>query len=460
MEVTKRTHLQASLQNAVFMLLLVIVIALIAWLSTHYKIEADWTINNRYTLSEASKKLLVQLKDPVTITAYASNDPDLRTPIKDLIGRYQNQKSDISLRFVDPFTSPNQVREEGIQFDGEVIIEYQNRAEHIRQVSEQSLTSALQRLLRNENRLIVFLEGHGERSIKQFANHDLSEFANSLKSSGFELESINLTQQAQIPNDTALLVIASSRTKLLPGETSLIADYVKSGGSLLWLIDPTSSLDGLEPIASQFGLKLQPGVIVDPNSQLMGINNPAMLAINNSGYGEHDITANFNYITLFPQANGLIIKSPEEWIEVPLLTTNPQTWSEIGSMDGDKIEYTENKDIDGPFEIAFALLRDKPDVEVQDEQAVPQQRVVIVGEGDFLSNAFLQFGGNLNLGLKMINWLSQDDSFIEIPPKAAADLKLELSSNAVLFLGSFFLFILPLTLISIGFMIWLRRRKA
>ncbi len=455
MEVTKRTHLQARLQNTVFMLLLVIVIALIAWLSTRYKIESDWTINNRNSLSEASTKLLVQLKDPIKITAYASNDKQLRAPIKDLVARYQSNKDDISLRFVDPFTSPNEVREEEIQFDGEIIIEYQNRTEHIRQVSEQNLTSALQRLVRNKNSLIVFLEGHGERSIKKFANHDLSEFANTLKNSGFQLKSINLSQQAEIPNDTALLVIPSSRTKLLPGEADLLAQYIKNGGNLLWLIDPNSSLN---PIASQFGLTLQPGIIVDPNSQLMGLNNPAMLAINDAGYGDHHITANFNYVTLFPQANGFIIKSPVEWEEVPLLTTNPQTWSETGNLEDEKIEYNEGTDINGPFEIAVALHRDKPKQE--QEKIVPQQRVIIVGEGDFLSNAFLQFGGNLNLGLKMINWLSQDDSFIDIPAKAAADLKLELSSNAVLLLGLLFLVVLPLILISIGISVWLRRRKA
>ncbi len=443
MEVTKRTHLQTRLQNTVFMLLLVIVIALIAWLSTRYKIEADWTINNRHTLSEASVKLLVQLKDPIKITAYASNDKQLRAPIKDLVARYQTNKDDISLRFVDPFTSPNEVREKEIQFDGEVIVEYQNRTEHIRQISEQSLTSALQRVARNENSLVVFLEGHGERSINQAANHDLSAFANILKNSGFKLQSLNLSQ-AKIPKNTALLVIASSRTKLLPGEADLITQYIKTGGNLLWLIDPNSSLN---PIASQFGLTLQPGIIVDPNSQLMGLNNPAMLAINENGYADHNITSNFNYVTLFPQANGLIINSPDEWVDAALLTTSDETWSEIGSLDEEQIEYNEGKDINGPFEIAVALQRDK-------------QRVVIVGEGDFLSNAFLQFGGNLNLGLKIINWLSQNDSFIDIPAKAAADLKLELSSNAVLILGMLFLLVLPLTLISIGIMVWLRRRKA
>ncbi len=86
--------------------------------------------------------------------------------------------------------------------------------------------------------------------------------------------------------------------------------------------------------------------------------------------------------------------------------------------------------------------------------------MIIVGDGDFLSNASIGFGGNLELGLKMMNWLTEDDAFIQIPAKTAVDLSLKLSVNGVVLLGAFFLLILPLGLISIGISIWLRRRKA
>ena len=105
MKVTKRTHLQNSLQSTSFMVLLTIAMALIAWLSTRYEIKADWTINNRHTLSEASQKLLAKLEGPITITAYASDEQNLRGPIKELVERYQREKNDLTLRFVDPLTN-------------------------------------------------------------------------------------------------------------------------------------------------------------------------------------------------------------------------------------------------------------------------------------------------------------------------------------------------------------------
>jgi len=479
MQVTKRTHLQARLQNTLFMVLLVIVIGLIAWLSTRYEIKADWTVNNRHTLSEASQKLLDELSDPITITAYASNDNNLRKPIKDLVERYQRHKSDISLHFIDPFTVPGEVQERGIKFDGELIIYYQERSEHIRQIpSEQDLTSALQRVARTDKRLIVFLEGHGERSPTQ----DLSKWAQALKDRGLEVQTLNFGETPKMPSDTQVLVIATPRKQLLPGEITAITDYIDKGGNLLWFLEPSVSLQGLEPVAEKFGLTRQAGMIVDPSSQLLGIDNPAVVPITSTGYGHHAITSGFEqYLTLFPQAIGLAVVPPEGWEETILLKTHPKAWSETGELEG-TIQYNEETDINGPLNIAFALVRDKSAPETgkedesettvepemaedsetdMDQESPPQkQRIIIVGDGDFLSNTFVGYGGNLDLGVKMMNWLAEDDTFIHIPIKTAVDLNLKLSSNTVIFLIGFFLVILPLALVITGILIWLRRRKA
>ncbi|MEN8219433.1 MAG: DUF4350 domain-containing protein [Pseudomonadota bacterium] len=469
MQVTKHTHSQARLQNTLFMVLLVIVIGLIAWLSTRYEIKADWTVNNRHTLSEASKKLLDELPGPITITAYASNDNNLRKPIKDLVERYQRHKTDISLHFVDPFTVPGEVQEHGIRFDGELIIYYQERSEHLRQTapSEQVLTSALQRVARTDNRLIVFLEGHGEPSPTHFADHDLNQWAQALKDSGLEVQTRNFGETPELlkMTTTQVLVIASPRKQFLPSEITAITDYIDKGGNLLWLIEPSVPLQGLEPLAEKFGLTVQPGMIVDPTSQY-----PAIVPIGTTGYGHHPVTSDLDqYLTLFPQATGLAVASPEGWNGTVLLTTRPEAWSETGGLES-SVEYDEETDIKGPLDIAFAIVRDKPQSETADdsdsetgmeeELATQEQRVIIVGEGDFLSNAFVGIGGNLDLGMKMMNWLADDDTFIDIPTKTAVDLSLEFSFNTVILLGIFFILILPLALVSIGISIWLRRRNA
>jgi ABC-type uncharacterized transport system involved in gliding motility auxiliary subunit len=84
----------------------------------------------------------------------------------------------------------------------------------------------------------------------------------------------------------------------------------------------------------------------------------------------------------------------------------------------------------------------------------------VVGDGDFLSNSYLGNGGNLDLGLNLVRWLSGDDNLLDIPARTAPDSRLELSRTAGAAIGLGFLFILPLLLIATGLLIWWRRRRA
>ncbi|NJM10808.1 MAG: hypothetical protein HC889_01810 [Synechococcaceae cyanobacterium SM1_2_3] len=64
------------------------------------------------------------------------------------------------------------MRELGITLDGELYLEYRGRGEKLRHLSEQSLTQALQRLSREREIILRFLDGHGERKPLGVANHD------------------------------------------------------------------------------------------------------------------------------------------------------------------------------------------------------------------------------------------------------------------------------------------------
>ena len=84
---------------------------------------------------------------------------------------------------------------------------------------------------------------------------------------------------------------------------------------------------------------------------------------------------------------------------------------------------------------------------------------MVLGDGDFLSNAYLGNGGNLNLGMNIVNWLAHDDAFIAIPVKTAPDLSLNLSQTRYAVIGAGFLVVIPAMLAGSGLLIWLRRRK-
>lgn len=462
MRVSASTKWQLRLQNLVFMVLFIVIVVLLGYLSTRYNITADWTASGRNTLSTASGRLLETLDQPVRLRAFVRDDAtaeELRKHIKDIVSRYQRIKSDISIEFVNPELEPQLTRDLGIRVEGEIIVYYKQRSEHVQRISEQNLSNALQRLSRSGDRFVVLLQGHGERSHRGKANHDIGDFAKQLQAKGFKLQTINLATTPSIPTNTAMLVIASPQVNLLPGEATLISKYLDQGGNLLWMAEPGET-HGLDSIAEQLGIEFHPGMIVDPTTQLLGLRDPRFTVI--TEYGVHPTTQAFDNVTLYPQAVAMDIEENDDWQVQPLLITAANSWAETGELSG-QLELNAGEDISGPLTLAVALTRERNDADKnadKTQERSPEQRIIVIGDGDFISNAYLGNAGNLDLGLNLFNWLSRDDTLIDIPAKISSDRTLELSTVESAVIGLGFLFALPLLLLTSGLIIWWRRRRA
>ena len=455
MEITNKTRRELRIQGWIFIILFLIVMGLLAWLSTRYNKELDWTATGRYTLSASSLKVLEKLEAPVNITSYASGGEiaPVRQQVRDLVSRYQKVSDKLKLEFVDPMTNPDKTRELGIRTDGEMILEYQSRTEHLQMFTEEGLTNSLQRLLRNAERQIVFITGHGERSPEGRANHDMSIFIDNLKNKGFKINTVDLTKTLVLPANIAVLVIASPQLEYLKGETDLIKKYVQDGGNLLWLAEPNSKAT-LTELAQQLKIKILNGIVVDLDIQLLGVNDPTIVM---GQYKEHAITSNFNVLTLYPRVVGLDFEKDDNWQVTPFLESIQRSWLETGEIKG-AISFSKAEDIEGPIKIGLALTRslnDDKDKDAQDKT----QRVVVMGDGDFISNAYLGNQGNQNMGESILNWLTHDDNFIDIPARTAPGSKLVVDKNMMILLGASYLLIIPIILVGSGVFIWLRRRK-
>jgi ABC-type uncharacterized transport system involved in gliding motility auxiliary subunit len=451
-KITRHARLLLRLQGLVFGVLFTGSILLLGWLSTQYVYQADWTAGARNTVSEETRRLLGEIPDPVSITAFVRADDLLEKQIRDLVGSYQRFKDDISLEFVNPDTAPERVRELGIASGGELVMHYQGRREHIQTLSEQQLTNALLRLSRQEARWIVFLAGHGERAPAGETNHGLGIFGQELERKGLHVQTLSLVESG-IPANTHLLVIASPRVDLLPGEVDKLLAYVAQGGNLLWLAEP-GAVHGLEPLAEQLDIGILPGTVVDATTQMFGIDNPSFAVI--TGYPNHAITSELNTVTVFPEAAALEINDTGSWTATPLLATLERSWTELGELEGQIQFDADGDERAGPLDIGVVLTRSQPG-ETADTAA--EQRIVVIGDGDFLSNTYLGNAGNLGLGLNMVHWLSHDDSFIDIRIQSAPDRTLELGRIAQAVIGLGFFIGLPLTLLFSGIVIWLRRRR-
>lgn len=441
----------AQAQSVISTLLLLATLALLLWLSQRYSVNADWTYGARNTLSPESQALLTQLDGPVQVTAYARENEILRRHIENLLNPYQRDKRDIQLEFVNPDLRPETVRELGISVAGELIVRHGQRQERVTSLSEQDITDALLRLVRRGSSKAVFLVGHGERGPSESADHGFSRFAARLADTGFEITELNLAIQPRIPEDTSILVLGGPQATLLPEVARLLRSYLDAGGNLLWLADPNGS-DSLESLAESLGFAFLPGIVVDASTRVLGISDPTMAMV--AEYPDHAVTKRLRLsdkITLLPRVAALDAEPADGWTPLAILQTLTRSWTETGELDGTIGYQTGTDERPGPLNVGMAFTRPRGT-----DQSM--QRAVVVGDSDFLSNRYLSYGGNLDLGLSIFNWLSGDDAIVAISPRQAPDHTLQLSNTALAVISGGFVLVLPLLLIGAGIWVAWRRR--
>ena len=437
------------IQNSLFVLLLLLLVGLLGYLGREYNVQWDISQNGRNTLNQASAEILQKMDGPVTVTVYVTVQDarlgDIRKIISEFLRLYQRIKPDFTFTFIDPTEHPKVTQEAGIKVNGEMVVTFNGRSEHLTIVNEQVFTNLLIRLVRSGEKLVMGLSGHGERRLDGRANHDLGEFGKQLSMKGFKTDSLNLAIAQDVPTNASVLIIASPQVDLLKGEVDIILAYVARGGNLLWLIDQ-ESLRGLQPLAEKLSLTLTPGVVVDPQSQQLKV--PITFALG-ANYGQHPITRNFNNITIFPFARQISLNESKEWSGVSLVEVAQNGWVETGKLESD-VTFDEMYDVAGPISIAAALRRTLQDRE---------QHVVVIGSGHFLANSYLGNGSNLDFGINLINWLVEDENLITIQPRATLDSNLTMSKSALTVIVSVFLIILPLFFLVCGITVWWQRRR-
>jgi ABC-type uncharacterized transport system involved in gliding motility auxiliary subunit len=449
-----------ALRNLLFVLLLLGATSGLGYLAMHHPVQRDVTYNASNSLEPGSVEVLSQLSGPVNFTVYATEQDarlgDIRKIIRDFLSLYQRYKPDIRLVFIDPDKEAEKARAAQIRFNGEMVIEYAGRSEHLTKINEQIVTSTLLRLAHTRDQTVMYLDGHGERKLDGIANFDLgSLFGAKLKQSGFYLGSLNLALAQEVPGNVSVLVITQPQLDLMPGEVDKLLRYVDRGGNLLWLVD-AEPLHGLERLAEKLDLLLPPGIVIDPAAT--GMNAPATWSLG-ATYPPHAITRDFNLTTAFPSARPLLWNENTDWQHSVLVEVAPRGWVSRNKPsdkphDGNRLSghpFDKQHDIPGPAVIAMALQRHINDRE---------QRIVVVGNGAFLSNSFAGNGGNVDLGMNMVNWLAGEEHLITQQLHAVRDSKLELSAMQLRLISISFLLGLPLLLAGTGGMIWWKRRRA
>lgn len=423
-------------------------LALLNVLAVHYNRTWDLTANQRFTLSEPTRKVLSQLREVVSVTAFVADTGGQRAQLQDRLEAYAAHSPNLTVTLVDPARHSTMARQYDVPATGAILLESAGLTVRATDPSEQGITNAVVRVTRRTPKVVCGLSGHGEHGLRDEQRSGYAVAAKALEGNGFQVRELLLSREGEVPEQCAVLVAAGPTRPLPEQELAALRRYRDKGGQLLLLLDPTFD-SGLEALASEWGATPRDDIVVDPLSRGLGGSRTAPIL---ADYPDHPLTRDFSQATFFPLARSLeLADPPPDGIAAhPLARTTPQAWGE-SDLSNAEASFEPTADFKGPLTVA-ALL-EQPAV-----TARPAGRLLVVGDSDFANNANFRFAGNANLFQRAVSYLGREEDLVAVPPRAAQAIPFALTSaqSATLLYGS--VVMAPLTLLVSGLLIWWKRK--
>ena len=453
------------------------------WLGVQYNETFDATSQKLYSLSDQTHKILDNLDRDVTLT-YFDRTSEFASA-EDMLRRYENASSRVRTEYVDPDEDPVKAEAMNIRSYGTLILTIGGERQEASSTSEQDITNAIITALKGQEKTACVATGHGEAASGDMERDGFANAKTLIEDANYGYEDVSLAE-GEVPEDCTLLLIPGPTTAYFDPEIEAIRGFVESGGRVLVMLRPAfpdqrGRRDEQNPklvgLLAEWGMEARNDIVIDESAigQLFG-GGPFTPMV--SSYKYHAIVEPMeNVATLFPRARSVseADEVPDGWTVDELFETSTASFATEGSTVslGPESSRTE-----GPISLAVAATFDVPepeddenpadeafdegtdDLDGADDQEEPEGRVVAVGSSGLASNYGLSLGGNQDLLLNMMNWLTSDEDLISIRPRDPDSTPIDMTSAEMwrIFIGS--IVILPVVIIVTGVWTGWGRRKS
>lgn len=465
----RRRRTAYGLNTALAVLLLLAIVTLVEALSYTHNRRFDLTEGSRQSLSDQSVKVLRGLAQPVKAVAFTSPDRGDRAFLENLLRLYAYHSDRFTFELVDLDRNPATARRYGVSTPNTVVIESGAKEEKVLLPTEEKLTNALLKVTREGDRVVYFLQGHGEGEINNTDRPGFSQARDAIQGANYEVKELLLLREKDVPENAAVLVVAGPKRDPLPAELTALERYVQRGGKLLVLLDPYQA-PALATLLEKYGVRPGRDVIVDRLSRVLGGDYLIPVV---TQYESHPITKEFTLASFFPFARTVdAASSPPQGVTVQVLArTGEGSWAETDqeTLNRGQARFDAGKDRRGPVPVgAVATVEVKPPAKKGEvkaaagsEQAEDRKaRIVAYGTAAFASNNYLNLSGNRDLFLNSISWLAEEEDLVSIRPREAKFTPVILTAGqgqAAFWIG---VILPPAAVLLVGVGVGLRRRRA
>jgi ABC-type uncharacterized transport system involved in gliding motility auxiliary subunit len=498
----KIQRLQIGLNLLVQLVLIFFLVSAVNWLGfRHYK-RWDVSRDQKYALSDKTKRFLDTIKGKVRITVFFSPSTPIAADVQSLLTEYQYAaKGKVDIENIDPQRNLSRAKElfdkyKVVSDESLLVIDYEGRNKTVKASDmaeidqsgmafgegprvtafkgEQAITSAMIDLVEGKKNTIGYVTGHKEASIaepsplamldqQQQPSSPISVMKTFIENENIKFQELNLFNEPQIPAEIKTVMIVGPQYDLSDREIKLLHDFWDKQGRILLLLDPSAKTPKLNGFLNELGVK---------------VNDDRLMAFVRTGIEElalvRDVQARFlgnSPVTKrLAEVRGLFfggtssIALEQQRVRAANIRLQPLIEAEKGyfaetdynTNDQAKLQADAKKVGNAPLTIGVSIEKGgSADERVQ----MNSSRMVVVSNATFVqNNSLTQDQQALDFVSASANWLLSREQLIGIAPKIPTTLTFNLNEDALRSLRWMVLILIPLVFVVLGTAVWWKRR--
>ena len=465
-----------SLVVCVIALVLVVVVNLVmSALPTTYT-KLDTSSMGLFEISDETVGIVNAVDTPVTLYLIAPRGQEDST-ILELMNRYKDLSSHITVKTVDPDTNPafvtkyttdtlaansviaeSELRHYVVSYDSIYVMSYENMTEQDYYnyiyygiqpqgtpyfYGEMMLSQAVDYVSSKSIPTVYKLTGHSEDSLTDTMQATFT-------TNNVVVKELGLLGIDAIPADCSAILVNNPKTDISVYEAGVLTDYLKNGGNMILTTDfryySAEKMPNLASVTALMGMQSEDGLLVEGNRSHYYSDPTYLLPVIGTG-GPAAMLSSTNMYVLLPYAHGIVLTNTGDASASSLLKT---TTASIVKKAGENITTYEKEDgdVEGSFSVAaYATLG--------------ESKLVWYSSPHILNDSMDYYvnGGNSTMFMTSVNWMCEKEVSVSITAKLLQVESLVIPAAAAGTWAIVLTVILPVAVLAGGFVIWFRRRR-
>src|SRR5881398_3271989 len=483
-------RIRIGLNVLVQIVLILFLVAMANSLAFKHYARWDFSRDQKYTLSDKTKRFLNTLNGTMRITVFFSPSTPITADVQNLLTEYQYaSKGKIDVEHIDPERNLSRAKElfdkyKVVTDESLLVLDYDGRNKTVKASEmadidqsgmafgegprvaafkgEQAITSAMIDLVEGKKKTLGYITGHKEPALSA-PTSPITLLKTFIENENIKFQELNLLDQPAVPADVNAVMIIGPQYDFSDREMQVLRDFWDKQGRILVFVDPAANTPRLRAFLDELGVKVNDDrliVFVRTGIQELALTRDVQAHF----LGDSPITKRLaDAQALFFGGTSSLTLEPDR-VRATNIRVEPVIQSEKGYFaetdyntdDQVKLQADAKRNRSTPLTIGASIEKGgSADERVQ----VNSSRLVVVSNATFVQdNAITQDQQALDFVSGSMNWLLSREQLIGIAPKIPRPLVFTLNEDSLRNFRWIILILMPLIPAVIGAVVWWQRR--